>query len=92
MGMREHVAPEVQTPAGITVHAEPVPPDSGPADVGVTHVVWLEGAVWLEGPDVPVEAGRIVQGRFQCAFFSAVAMSPDTLRAIADVVEEATDE
>lgn len=62
----------------------------GPAvEAGVTHIVWLD-TVGRLGRTEPVEAGRIIEGRFQCAFFSVVAMSAPVLRAIADLLTKVT--
>lgn len=57
-----------------------------------------EGAlVIVDHPQAPsdirnLEVGRIVGGGFQPAPFLAGALSPSTLRAIADLIEEAPNE
>lgn len=60
--------------------------------------VWLEEhdghtVVFLDSPRWPGDAqgepaGRIVQDAFQAAPFSAYAMGPEVLRAVADLIEE----
>lgn len=49
----------------------------------------------LDDPAAPedlrnTEAGRIIMGGFQPAPFAAIAVRPETLRAIADLVEGVT--
>lgn len=49
--------------------------------------------VTLDHPDAPADmrgvlAGRIIDGGYQPAIFAAWAMSPDTLRALADLIEK----
>lgn len=50
--------------------------------------------VILDHPEAPsdmrdLEAGRVIDGGFQPAPFAAFALSPEALRAIADLIEEA---
>lgn len=50
--------------------------------------------IWLDHPDAPADlrdlvVGRIIDGGFQTPVLSRpIAMSPDSLRAIADLIEE----
>lgn len=53
-----------------------------------------DAVILLDHPDAPTdmrntEAGRVEAGGFQPAPFAAWAASPETLRAIADLIEEA---
>lgn len=52
--------------------------------------------VLLDHPDAPAdmrptEAGRVIDGGFQPAPFANWALTPEGLRAIADLIEEAAD-
>lgn len=54
----------------------------------------LDGTVYFDHPDVPAnlrntEAGRILYGGFQPTAVAAWAVSPATLRALADLIENA---
>lgn len=59
----------------------------------VTHETTGDRVVILDHRDAPddmrnTEAGRVLDGGFQPAPFVAWALTPNTLRAIADLVEE----
>ncbi|MFE3052311.1 hypothetical protein [Nocardia sp. NPDC059239] len=52
--------------------------------------------VLLDHPNAPadmrgVEAGRVIDGGFQPALFAPWGLTPPTLRALADLIEENTD-
>ncbi|WP_280381025.1 hypothetical protein [Nocardia wallacei] len=52
----------------------------------------LDGTVYLDHPEAPadmrgLEAGRIIDGGFQPAPFAAWGLVPETLRALADLIE-----
>lgn len=75
---------------------ELVRPHTRTTSTGTTVTVRLLAGDWLvtfDNPNAPghmrdLEVGRVVDGGFQPHPFAAFAITPETLRAIAELVEE----